>query len=66
MAAYPQVSGPSSRVELRISCKDLIRADILSKSDPMVIAYIDQGGTWAEVSSTAAPLSLSAPPIASK
>ena len=53
MAAYPpvsQVAGPSSRVELRISCKDLIYADVLSKSDPMVVVHTaDQRGTWTEV-----------------
>ena len=51
MAAYPPVvTGPASRVELRISCKGLIRADLLSKSDPRVIVQTaDQRGAWTEV-----------------
>ena len=53
MAAYPPVvTGPASRVELRISCKGLICADLLSKSDPRVIVQTaDQRGAWTEVTS---------------
>ena len=52
MACYPPlVTGPSSRVELRISCNDLIYADLLSKSDPRVVVHTaDQRGAWTEVS----------------
>ena len=52
-AAYPpapQPGGPASRVELRISCKNLLRSDILSKSDPLVAVYtLDQRGAYTEV-----------------
>ena len=53
MAAYPptpQPYGPSSRVELRISCKKLMRGDILTKSDPLVAVYTyDQRNVCTEV-----------------
>jgi Ca2+-dependent lipid-binding protein len=54
MAAYPPVvTGPASRVELRISCKGLICADLLSKSDPRVIVQTaDQRGAWTECGRT--------------
>ena len=32
-------STPSMKVELRISCKNLRDADVLSKSDPLVAVY---------------------------
>ena len=53
-AAYPPPTGgcttPSSQVELSISCKKLIRGDVLSKSDP-VVAVLTQSsdGKWSEV-----------------
>jgi hypothetical protein len=60
MAAYPaayppalQPTGPTSRVELRISCKKLIRGDLLSKSDPMVVVYTqNQQYVWTEYGRT--------------
>ena len=45
---------PSTRVELRISCKKLRDTDVLSKSDPMVVLYsmdARKGSGWVEVSS---------------
>ncbi|XP_077983469.1 copine-3-like [Glandiceps talaboti] len=44
--------GPASKVELRISCRKLINKDISSKSDPMVVLYMQLGGTWVEVERT--------------
>ena len=32
-------STPSMRIQLHISCKDLQKKDVLSKSDPLTIAY---------------------------
>ncbi|CAI8052267.1 Copine-1 [Geodia barretti] len=54
MAAYPPVvTGPASRVELRISCKGLFSADFLSKSDPRVIVQTaDSRGAWTECGRT--------------
>jgi Ca2+-dependent lipid-binding protein len=56
MAAYPlapQASGPSSRVELRISCKNLRYSDVLSKSDPVVAVYTcDRPGAYMEYART--------------
>ena len=41
---------PSTRVQLHISCKDLRKADVLSKSDPLTAIYTcDQAGRWNEV-----------------
>eukprot|EP01116_Phalansterium_solitarium_P024261 TRINITY_DN8840_c0_g1_i1.p1 TRINITY_DN8840_c0_g1~~TRINITY_DN8840_c0_g1_i1.p1 ORF type:complete len:309 (+),score=88.59 TRINITY_DN8840_c0_g1_i1:48-929(+) len=44
----------SSKVELTISCKSLIRLDALSKSDPLVVTYlwISQRNQWQEVGRT--------------
>lgn len=56
MAAYPPVvrSVPSSRVELHISCKDLRKADALSKSDPLTAIYtLSPTKAWIEVSQAA-------------
>ena len=58
--ATPYPSGPAagsqeprSRVELHISCKDLIDADLFSKSDPIVSVFTrasrGKSGTWIEV-----------------
>ena len=42
---------PSSKVELRISCKNLRDTDVFSKSDPMVAVYTagKRIKTWDEV-----------------
>lgn len=56
MAAYPPPAaslpsrGPSTSVELHISCKGLRKADVLSKSDPLAAVYTQSGKGWAEVS----------------
>ena len=42
----------ASKVELRLSCRGLHDADILSKSDPIVVLYIDHSGTWQEFGRT--------------
>ena len=42
----------SSRVELRLSCKELHDADVFSKSDPMVVLYMNHSGQWAEFGRT--------------
>ena len=44
--------GPRTRVELRLSCRNLKDKDVLSKSDPMVVLYIQnrfKSSTWDEV-----------------
>ncbi|XP_043921715.1 copine-3 [Protopterus annectens] len=42
-----------TKVELSISCENLLDKDILSKSDPLCALYINAGGTqWAEVDRT--------------
>ena len=49
-AAYPPSSrGPSTRVELHLSCKGLKKADVLSKSDPLVAVYSPAVKGWTEV-----------------
>lgn len=50
--AYPpSSSGPSASVELHLSCKGLKKADLLSKSDPLVAVYrLSAGKKWEEVS----------------
>ena len=41
-----------SKVELRVSCTNLLDKDILSKSDPLCALYITDGKKWYEVSIT--------------
>ncbi len=49
-AGPPISSTPSSKVELHISCKNLLDADLFSKSDPIVAIYtVDNGGKAVEV-----------------
>jgi hypothetical protein len=49
-AAYPPSSrGPSTRVELHLSCKGLKKADVLSKSDPLIAVYTPAAKGWTEV-----------------
>lgn len=57
MAQYAAVpcSTPSTKVELRISCKNLRDADVFSKSDPLVAVYAHskrKGHPWEEVRKT--------------
>ena len=49
-----QSSGPSTRVMLRISCRDLKDTDVLSKSDPLVTIYVSREKKWTEVGITLA------------
>ena len=51
MANLPgmRTAAPSSRVELRIRCKDLLNKDVTSKSDPCAVIYMQEGGRWYEV-----------------
>ncbi|XP_053401180.1 copine-3-like isoform X3 [Mercenaria mercenaria] len=48
MAAPGMASPPMSKVELRISCRKLINKDIISKSDPCAVLYVNQGTQWIE------------------
>ncbi|KAG1703660.1 Copine-4 [Nymphon striatum] len=49
----PPTTGPcTSKIELRISCKNLLDLDVTSKSDPMVALYIKHQNTWFEVGRT--------------
>jgi len=45
---------PVSRVEVYISCTKLKKKDILSKSDPCCLMYIQSGDQWKEVGRTEA------------
>ena len=52
MAQYAAVQSTtlSTKVELRISCKNLRDADVFSKSDPLVAVYTPSGlKAWSEV-----------------
>ena len=44
-----------TKVELRISCKNLVDKDIGSKSDPIVAMYTHDKGHWLEVKSFSIP-----------
>ncbi|XP_064398173.1 copine-1-like [Halichondria panicea] len=49
----PVSSTPSSKVELHISCKNLVDTDVFSKSDPIVAIYtVDNGGKAVEYART--------------
>lgn len=41
-------SGLTSRVELTVSCTELINMDTFSKSDPQVIMFAMQNNLWKE------------------
>ncbi|XP_067010318.2 copine-8 [Anabrus simplex] len=47
-------SQPSSEVELTISCRNLVDADVFSKSDPMCVTYLKSylQADWQEISRT--------------
>ncbi|XP_077983010.1 copine-3-like [Glandiceps talaboti] len=52
-AMTPGTAGnPASKVELRISCKNLLDKDITSKSDPLVVLLMEQGSRWYEFDRT--------------
>ena len=42
----------TSLVEISISCKDLIRKDVLSKSDPFCVLYLQEGRSYRELGRT--------------
>lgn len=44
--------GPASKVELHIECQHLVKKDSTSKSDPCVVFYMFQQGTWNEIGRT--------------
>lgn len=39
-----------SKVELRVSCTNLLDKDVFSKSDPLCALYVTDGKKWYEVS----------------
>ena len=47
--AHPTATSPSSEVTLTISCRDLAEKDVFSKSDPIVVVYMEEVGKWEEV-----------------
>uniref|UniRef100_A0A8C6SV19 Copine VII n=1 Tax=Neogobius melanostomus TaxID=47308 RepID=A0A8C6SV19_9GOBI len=54
-AISPALSGPAtcvSKVELRVSCKNLLDRDTLNKSDPSVILLVQTNGQWTELDRT--------------
>lgn len=42
----------TSRIELNISCTELINMDVFSKSDPQVIMYVHDRNGWREYGRT--------------
>ena len=38
-----------SKVELRVSCTNLLDKDVMSKSDPMCVLFHYDNGRWIEV-----------------
>merc|ERR1712183_237607 len=44
----PPPASCQSKVELRISCTNLIDKDVMSKSDPMCVLYHNDNGRWIE------------------
>lgn len=50
MASAPGATHLASKVELTISCENLMDMDVFSKSDPLCALYINTSGTnWYEV-----------------
>lgn len=39
----------ATKVQLSISCRNLLDKDLLSKSDPLVVVYLFTGSQWTEV-----------------
>ena len=46
----PSMSQCVTRVQLNISCRNLLDKDVMSKSDPMAVVMILKEGRWFEVS----------------
>ena len=47
-----------TKVELTISCENLLDMDVFSKSDPLCALYIESGTGWYEVCSCSSALVL--------
>ena len=45
----PPPAACHSKVELRVSCSNLLDKDIMSKSDPLCALYAWHSGKWYEV-----------------
>jgi len=45
----PPARSCHSKVELHISCTNLLDKDVMSKSDPLCVLYIEQGERFYEV-----------------
>ena len=41
---------PVSKVELNLSCTNLLDKDVTSKSDPCAVLFMQDSGKWYEVS----------------
>lgn len=52
MAPPPQFSNPVQKVELKISCRNILDMDFFSKSDPFVVMYMKFQSGWREVGRT--------------
>ena len=48
----PSNSLPTSTVELSVKCTDLADKDILSKSDPICVMFMQRNNQWFEVGRT--------------
>ena len=50
----PAYEQPVSKIELRVSCRNLVDMDVLSKSDPFVVLFMQHQGntTWSEIGRT--------------
>ena len=47
----PSMSQCVTRVQMNISCRNLLDKDVMSKSDPMAVVMILKDGSWFEVNS---------------
>ncbi|XP_071341829.1 copine-3-like isoform X2 [Trachinotus anak] len=66
-AAVPEVTRWATKVELTISCENLMDMDIFSKSDPLCVLYINTSGSqWYEFGRTEMILNCLNPKFAKK
>lgn len=51
-SSFANTTLPTSTVELSVRCTDLADKDILSKSDPLCVLFMQKQGTWYELGRT--------------
>ncbi|KAJ0401167.1 hypothetical protein P43SY_004374 [Pythium insidiosum] len=52
--ALPRSAMPTAKIELSLSGKDLKDRDVLSKSDPFAVLYLQQNASWVRIGETEA------------